>query len=195
MKAYQALPEGYGEILKIDLQNDKKTALIVNLIGAVVMIAILVAGHFIVPVTRFFDLTSLSGYLIRLGVLLLAFVAYIVLHELTHAAAMKAVGGGKVIFGFTGMYAFAGSREDWFDKTSYRLIALAPLVFWGVVFGILSLLVPEDWFWVVWFLQAGNVSGAAGDVFVTLKLWNYPSSILVRDTGTDMTVYDAGRTE
>jgi len=190
MKAYHVLPEGYREVLKIDLQKDKKTAVLVNVIGAVVMIAVLVLGHFIVPVGRFFDIESISMYLIRVAVLFLGYVAYIVLHELTHAAVMKAVGGGKVRFGFTGMYAFAGSLEDWFDKTSYRCIALAPLIVWGVIFGVLALTVHESWFWVVWFLQAGNVAGAAGDIYVTARLWKSPSSILVRDTGTDMTVYD-----
>ena len=116
--------------------------------------------------------------------------AYIVLHELTHAVVMKAVGGGKVNFGFTGLYAFAGSREDYFDKTAYRCIALAPLVLWGIVFAAATVFVPRSWFWVVWFLQAGNIGGAAGDVYVTVKLWNKPASILVMDTGVDMTVFD-----
>ncbi len=113
-----------------------------------------------------------------------------VLHELTHAVVMKAVGAKKVIFGFTGMYAFAGSKEDYFDKISYRCIALAPLVTWGIIFGVLSVIVPREWFWIVWFLQAGNIGGAAGDIYVTAVLWHKSVSILVRDTGVDMTVFD-----
>lgn len=190
MKAYQKLPDGYREILQINLQSDKEKAKKLNLGGAIVMIIVLVAGQFIVPIREFFDMDSLPRYLVRLGSVLLAYLFYMVLHELTHAAVMKAVGGIKVIFGFTGLYAFAGSRDDYFDKISYRCIALAPLVVWGIIFTILSLNVPREWFWVVWFLQAGNIGGAAGDVYVTAALWHMPSSILVKDTGVDMTVYD-----
>ena len=190
MKAYQSLPEGYKEILQVNMQDDKKTAAKISVGGAITMAAVLIIGHLIVSVRAFFDVDSLGRYFIRLGVLLVGYIAYMVLHELTHAAVMKAVGGRQVEFGFTGMYAFAGSHEDYFDKSSYRCIALAPLVVWGIIFGVLAPIVPRDWFWIVWFLQAGNIGGAAGDVYITVKLWNMPSSILVRDTGVDMTVYD-----
>ena len=158
MKAYHSLPDGYREIFVMNLQEDKKTAAKINIGGMVAMILAIAAGHFIVPIKEFFNMESLSTYFIRLGVLLAAYLVYMVLHELTHAAVMKAAGGGKVVFGFTGMYAFAGSHEDYFDKSSYRCIALAPLVVWGIIFGILSVIVPVSWFWVIWFLQAGAVS-------------------------------------
>ena len=38
MRAYQTLPEGYRQILQIDLQKDKKTALQVNVGGSIAMI-------------------------------------------------------------------------------------------------------------------------------------------------------------
>ena len=190
LKAYHFLPENYQEIMQINLQKDKQTAQKVNVIAGIIMIALLIIGHLIVPIKELFNEEMFAASLLRLGVLFLAYFAYIVLHELTHAVAMKAVGGGKVIFGFTGLYAFAGSREDYFDKTAYRCIALAPLVLWGIVFAVMTALVPRSWFWVVWFLQAGNIGGATGDVFVTVKLWNKPASILIMDTGVDMTMFD-----
>ena len=187
MKAYQSLPEGYRETLQINLQKDKKTALKINIWGSVAMVLVMVLGHFIVSARHFLDNGVSMG---RLAAATAAYFVYIVLHELTHAAAMKAVGGGKVRFGFTGLYAFAGSNEDYFDKGSYRLIALAPLVLWGILLTVLALTVPKEWFWAVWFVQAGNIGGAAGDVYVTVKLWKKPKTILVRDTGVDMTVFD-----
>lgn len=191
MKSYRQLPDHYQQIMQINMQSDKKTALKINAGGSAVMLAVLAAGHFIVPIWEFFDMTSPGLYFLRLLILIISYLAYMVLHELTHAAVMKAAGGGKVVFGFTGLYAFAGSREDYFDKSSYRCIALAPLIVWGIVFGVLAFLVPESWFWVIWFLQAGNIGGAAGDVYVTGKLWNLPDTIRVKDTGVDMMVFDA----
>lgn len=190
MKAYADLPEEYREVFQINLQKDPKTASKVNIGAGIVMIVMILLGNFFIPISELYEAGSFWDTMIRLGVLLLAYLVYIVLHELTHAAVMKACGGRKVIFGFTGLYAFAGSRVDYFDQTAYRCIALAPLIVWGIVFGILTFSLPRSWFWVVWFLQAGNIGGSAGDLYVTARLWKMPPSILIRDTGVDVTVYD-----
>ncbi len=189
MKAYHTLPESFTEKMHLNLQKDKKAMITINAAGTAAMFLVFFAGHFIVPLPAFFADHSGLSISLRLFSALLGYAAYMVLHELTHAAVMKAVGGGKVVFGFTGMYAFAGSHEDYFDKIAYRCIALAPLFIWTIILCFIALAVPVGWFWVVWFIQAGNVGGAAGDVYVTLKLWNQPPSILIKDTGVDMTVY------
>jgi len=190
MKAYHVLPDGYEEKLQMNLQKDKKTAMKINIWAFVLTFLLILAGNFVVPIYVFVEADTTLEFALRIGGLLLAYLAYIILHELTHAIVMRAVGGGKVKFGFTGLYAYAGSTEDYFDKSSYRCIALAPLVFWGIIFGILTVVVPPGWFWTAWFLQVGNIGGAAGDLYVTARLWKEPESILVRDTGLDMTVFD-----
>lgn len=188
-----SLPEGYREICTVDLQKDKKTALLVNGVAMAVMIVMAVGMHFIVPFWTLFegmgdDLTPMLVKVVAMGV---GYVAYIILHELTHAAAMKRFGAEKVRFGFTGLYAFAGSEADYFDRHAYLRVALAPLIVWGVVFLILGFIVPVGWYWIVWLWQIGNVSGAAGDVFVSIKFSSLPKDILVNDTGVGMTVYSA----
>lgn len=186
----QSLPEGYRECLRIDLQQDKKTALLVNVLGGVVMLVLLVLGHLMVSIRAFLSMEEGIGmYFLRLFVMLGGMIAYLVLHELTHAAAMKAYGAGKLRFGFTGLYAFAGSEGDYFGKRAYRVIALAPLVVWTVLLGLGLLFVPQSWFWVLWFIQISNIAGAAGDVYVTCRLLPLPENILVRDTGVNMSVY------
>ena len=188
----QTLPEGYREILSVDLQQDKKLAFLINGAAVAAMLVLSEVGHLIVPLSVLVDSSlGLGPYLLRFGVLLAGLAAYIVLHELTHAAVMKAYGAKKLRFGYTGMYAYAGSLEDFFGKRAYRHIALAPLVLWAVIFGVLCALVPRDWFWVIWILQIMNVAGAAGDVYVTLRFLRLPGDILVNDTGTSMTVYSA----
>ncbi len=192
MHCTQTLPENYRELLSIDLQKDKKTALLVNMAAAGAMVVLALIGLLLVPFRTLLDFSQGFGpYFLRLGALLAGTFAYIVLHELTHAAVMKAYGAKKLRFGFTGMYAYAGSEADYFAKRPYRHIALAPLVLWALIFGVLSALVPQEWFWVVWILQIANVSGAAGDVYVTLRLLRLPRDLLVRDTGVAMTVYSA----
>ncbi len=188
---YIALPEGYREYFHVNLQKDRKTALFVNITALVVGILMFALGHFaFVSITDLYDMDDgLLIYFGRIIALLLGFVIYIVLHELTHAAVMKFFGAKKLRFGYTGIYAYAGSETDFFDKHAYIPISLAPLIVWGIIFTVLLIVVPRSWFWVVYFWQIGNITGAMGDLYVTFKFSPMPKDILIRDTGTEMTIY------
>lgn len=185
-RAVETLPAGYQEYYSLDLQKDKKIALFVNVLAFVIAVLLVVPMHFAVPLFSLFYADG--GALIRLVVLVLLIVVYMVLHELVHGIAMKSCGTKKVKYGFTGLYAFAGS-DDYYDKKSYIYIALAPIVLWGVLIAIINLFVPVEWFWVVYFVQVMNLSGAAGDLFVTVKFSRFPKDILIKDHGVGMTVF------
>ncbi len=187
MENFKELPEGYEKILDIDLQKNKKLMLGVN-IGALLVAAVMaVAALPFVPISTLFDMDD-GFYFLRLLAMLAGTGAYIVLHELVHGIFMKAFSGVKPRYGFTLMYAYAGSTA-YFNKKSYITIALAPVVIWGIVLGVLCAFVPEGWFWVFYFIQITNLSGAAGDAYVTYKMLTLPKDILVNDTGVAMTVY------
>jgi len=191
MKAFSTLPENYEKIYSVDLQSDKKMMLRVNLFAVVIAIVLAVPVHFVVPITALFDMSSgILAYGLRFAMLLILSVAYIILHELVHGVAMKICGTRKVKYGFTGVYAFAGS-DDHYDKSGYIFIALAPVVLWGVVLAVVNCFVPESWFWVIYFIQITNLSGAAGDFFVTMKFLGFPKDILIKDSGVSMCVYSA----
>ncbi|MBP3700652.1 MAG: DUF3267 domain-containing protein [Lachnospiraceae bacterium] len=81
------------------------------------------------------------------------------------------------------------SSDDYYDKRSYITIGLAPVVVWGIVIAIVNTFVSLEWFWVAYLIQIVNVSGAAGDIYVTAKFSRMPKDILVKDTGVGMTVY------
>ena len=189
MRVYDMLPDGYRELLSIHLQKDKKLALLINAMALAVGIVLGVGMHLIVPIDTLFDMTNGVGqYLLRFGVLLVGVVGYLILHELVHGITMKHYGAKRVKYGWTGLYAFAGS-DEYFDKRSYLTIALAPVVVWGIVLLFLQCFVSGGWIWVVWFIQITNLSGAAGDAYVTMKFSRLPADILVCDTGVGMTVY------
>lgn len=189
MKAVRTLPEGYQEIFTIDLQKDKKTALKVNLLAVLIGVCLAVPMHFLVPIPTAFGMRGgLLAYSIRFVALLLLLTLYFVLHELVHGVAMKLCGTKKVRYGFTGLYAFAAS-DDFYGKKAYIFIALAPIVLWGIVLAVVNLLVPVEWFWVIYFVQITNLSGAAGDLFVTIRFLRLPKDILVQDYGVGMKVF------
>lgn len=186
MQTVNTLPEGYKELYSIDLQKNKKTAVLVNLLACIIAVFLALPMSFAVPVTNLF--AQKDAFVIKFVVLLIGMIVYMVLHEVVHGIAMKMCGTKKVKYGFTGLYAFAGS-DDYYAKKPYIFIALAPVVFWGVVLLIINLLVPMGWFWVVYFIQIINLSGAAGDLFVTVKFLRFPKDVLVKDYGVSMTVY------
>ena len=184
MKALENLPEGYHEIYAIDLQKNKKMSILVNALAIIIAVAMIIPMHLIVPFSTLFG----QDYTTRMIVWVVLLIAYMVLHELIHGVAMKLCGTKKVKYGFTGMYAFAGSN-DYYSKKPYIFIALAPVVLWGIVLAVVNPFVPVDWFWIVYLIQVCNLSGAAGDLFVTVKFSRMPKDILIRDYGVGMTVY------
>lgn len=189
MKAVESLPEGYREIYSVDMQKNKKTALLVNLAAIIIAAILLVPMLFLVPISSLFDMEKgLVSYIVRFVAFMVLIIAYLVLHELTHGVAMKICGTKKVKYGFNGLYAFAGS-DDYYNKKAYIFIALAPVVLWGLVIAVINPFVPLEWFWVVYFIQIINLSGAAGDFFVTIKFFGFPKDILIRDCGVSMTVF------
>lgn len=184
------LPEGYQELFKVDLLHDRKLMLLVNVLGLGIMLAFGLLGHFaFVRIGSLFDMEQGFGpYILRFAVLLIGYLVYMVLHEAVHGVCMYYFSRVKPHFGFNGMYAWAGSTS-YFRKVPYLIIALAPIVVWGIVLAVLCAVVPTSWFWVVYFIQLGNLGGAAGDLYVTWRFRSLPEDILVNDTGTGMTVF------
>ena len=189
MKAVKNLPEGYREICTIDLQKNKKMALFVNLLAIVIAALLAIPMHYVVPISSLFSMENgMQAYMFRFAAMFVLLILYMVLHELVHGIAMKMCGTKKVKYGFTGIYAYATS-DDFYDKKTYIFIALAPVVLWGIVLAVVNLFVSGPWFWVVYFIQISNLSGAAGDLYVTVKFSRLPSDILIQDYGVGMTVF------
>ena len=191
MKAIKELPVGYKEIFSVNLQKDKKIATIINVGAILIAVLMAVPMNFYIPISTLFDFTQgVKNYFTRFIVLMVSMIAYLILHEAVHGVAMKICGTKKVKYGFTGLYAYAGS-DDFYDKKSYIFIALAPVVLWGIVLAVVNCFVSQNWFWVVYLIQISNISGAAGDIYVTAKFSKMPDDILVTDCGVGMTVYSA----
>lgn len=187
-RAYQNLPEGYSPIFEVDLKANKKQAILVNALAIIIAAVMVIPAAILHPISVMFDLSDGLAASLRFFALGISAILYIVLHELTHGVTMKLFGTKKVKYGFTGLYAFAGST-DYYPKLSYIAIALAPVVLFGIIFAIVLPFVPEKWFWVVYMLQVINISGAAGDFYVTVRFFGMPKDILVHDNGASMTVY------
>ena len=194
LRTTRQLPPGFVEIARIDLARNKKEALIVNGLALAIGIVMIVVGLIGVPVSTLFSMTSLGEYILKLVTLLVGMVVYIILYELIHGAFMYRFSRVKPTFGFKSVYAYAGSTA-YFNRRDYLIIALSPIVLWGVVLAILTAIAPIGWFWPIYAVQILNVSGAAGDLYVAWRFRKLPQDILTQDSGTDMTVYAAATEE
>lgn len=189
MNSVTELPQGYRACARVDLQHNRKEMLLVNGLAAAIMLVMLLPALRLTPFLQVFSTAGGAWVpLVRCAVMLLGLAGYMVLHELVHGIFMRRFSGVKPRYGFRGLYAYAGSRA-YFNKTHYIIIALAPIVIWGIVLGVLCAVVPASWFGVAYILEVCNVSGAAGDLYVTARLLRMDSTVLVQDTGVAMTVF------
>ena len=194
LRTTTVLPQGFVEIAKIDLAQNKKEALIVNGLALAIGIVMIVVGMIGVPIMTLFAMTNLGEYILKLVTLLLGMLAYIVLHEMVHGVFMYRFSHVKPTFGFKGLYAYAGSTA-YFNRRDYLIIALSPIVLWGIVLAVITAIAPVGWFWPVYAVQIVNISGAAGDLYVAWRFRKFPQDILTLDSGTDMIVYAAATNE
>lgn len=179
----RSLPSNYRLAFRLDLIHNKKQLRRVTYINLGLLALALIPALFARPLGDTFGVQPV----LKLASLSMGILLYIPLHEAVHALFMKLFGCQRVRFGFKLMYAYAAC-DDYFYKWPYLAIALAPVILWGAVIWALACCFPQ-WFWVFYGVQLLNLSGAAGDVYVTWRLMGMPASILVRDTGTAMLVY------
>ncbi len=85
-----ALPDGYSLIRAVNLQKDKKLAVLINLAALVIAGAMIMLGLVMVPGS--FVLSG-AGSLIRPLGMLAAVVVYMVLHEFVHGIFIKMFSG------------------------------------------------------------------------------------------------------
>jgi len=179
------LPVGYSLVRKIDFL-EKKFAREINAGALLILLLLGALGIMIVPLEVRFD--GLRPLLLVGFGLLLAILLYVVAHELIHGVFIKKYSGRKAKYGFAGAYAWAGS-DAYFNKRQYIVIALAPIVLLGLLLLLLNVLLPQEWFWPVYLIQMLNISGAAGDIYLTGLMGRLPADVLVKDAGLSMEIY------
>lgn len=183
---HKTLPAGYRVAGVMDFMRNRRQMKIVAYSALAVTAAMLAAGWLLRPMAPALEMFAQKWWLWLAWAAML--VGYIPLHELTHGLFMHALSGVRPKYGLRLPYAYAGS-DVYFDRRSHAVVALAPVVIWGVALQILIAALPEAWFWPLWAVQISNVSGSAGDIYCVLHLSRLPEDILIRDTGTRMTIY------
>lgn len=178
------LPDGYKEIKRINLEKDKKLFIIMNVLVAIVFFIMINIGVMFNPINFTID----KKFLLLFILTMILFIIYIIAHETTHGYFIKKFSGIKPHYGFAGLCAYAGSNA-YFSKKHYIIIALSPIVILGIILAIINLIVPQHYFWLVYLIQMGNISGSVGDFYATYLMCKMPSDTLTQDTGVSIVMY------
>lgn len=187
---YNELPEGYELKKEIDATS-KKTGIIFNVLAFVIMAVLIVGLFFIKKIKMTFNEEGLVRYYIATGVFLVAMILYIVLHELVHGIAYKALTKQKLTFGITLTCAFCGVPNIYTTRKTSLIALLSPFIVFTIVFGALVILLPNDIIGLyAIILFSIHVGGCIGDLYCTwLLLFKLPKETIINDTGPKQTFY------
>ena len=177
------LPETHEFSHIIDLKKDKKVSLFIQIIFIVVaIIAVGLAIAFKFPIQS--ELKIVAKILLTIGFV----VIYAIVHELTHGVCIHILSKKKPIYAIKLPYLTTGSKA-YFNIKSFILIALAPVIVWGIVLLITIFFVPQILFLSVYVVLGVNFAGAAGDYVQVYYISKLPKDTLLQDDGTETKVF------
>ena len=195
MKNYETeLPQNYKLVKTIDAKN-AKIGITLNLIALTVLVACVLSAYFIIG-KPFREIISFDNYGLEISVRLLVFavifIAYVILHELVHGAAYKALTRQKLTFGLTLTVAFCGVPKIYVYRKTALLVVLAPFAVFLPVFLALCFVLPAALDKLIAAFMLGiHIGGCSGDLWVAgLLLFKYrDKTVLMNDTGPKQTFY------
>lgn len=190
---YTDLPAGYREVFHIDAKS-KKVGIAFTVVSLVITVASLLVIGLLTDLSSIADAVKEGSILIPYLVLLAGLFLYIVLHELVHGAAYKALTHQKLTFGITLTVAFCGVPDIYTSRKTALIALTAPLVVFSIVF--LALMAGfrtsnPIYFAVFSILFSIHLGGCVGDMYMTLLLMTRfkDPRLLMRDTGPAQTIY------
>ncbi len=194
---YSQLPDNYGQIYQIDAKR-AKTAVLFTLACFVIFIIVCIVG--VIPVLPRFNQNMGQDYLLDMivpAVILGSFgyLLYIVLHELLHGIAYKALTKHKLTFGFTLTVAYCGVPDLYVSRKTALIALMMPFVVFSVLFIPLTVVAGiffhVSYYFAILFILAGHLSGCCGDLYcMGLLLFRFKDErLLMNDTGPKQTFY------
>lgn len=180
---YNYLPDKYQLKREIDFKGDKKLTLIINLSSCIILVLMFLTALFFIPLA-----IELHSVILHFIMLFGSMIVYIALHEVIRILLIKYFVKEKLKFGLAMSHGYTGCEKGFFDKKSYVIMAMLPIVFPGIILGISNLLFPE-WFWFIYFIQMLNISGAVFDLYRGAIILKMSDDVLINDTGVKIKLY------
>lgn len=187
--SYESLPFGYRLFKRIKLTEDRSPLIAINIWSLAAALALVLPMLFVHPVKYAFDM-EIGKIIFCISAVIVGMVVYLFLHEGVHGIFIRIFTDSSAVFGFDLKHGIAYASSSWyFKKLPYIIIALAPLAVWGIVFAVMLSDVDENYFWYLYILQIFNVTGSAGDIYISYIVAKMPNNVLAHDMGADMEFY------
>ena len=191
------LPVGYRQALYINAKN-AKFGIIFNLAALAVLIVVIVLAVVSLrlsdrPVPDIMELDPLQ-MLTTYFVFIAVTIAYVVLHELVHGIAYKALTDEKLTYGMSWSCAFCGVPHIYTYRKTALIAVVAPFAVFTLLFiPILILLyfVSPLYYLVMAVVFGLHLGGCSGDLYVLYLLTAKfkDKKTLMRDTGPEQYFY------
>lgn len=192
MKATDVVPDRYQEVFRLDLKQNVRLAIGLNLAGIPLF---LIFGWFFVQLANLLRVDSILlrgsmdfdilGLLALMGTLILV----IVIHEWFHGLFFQFFTKSKPVYALKSLYAYAAAPGWFIPRNQYLIIGLAPLIGISITGIALIPFLPIHWLAILLFFLAMNAAGAVGDLYVTYKILQYPPDAMIRDDGDAFSLY------
>ncbi|MBK8902220.1 MAG: DUF3267 domain-containing protein [Anaerolineaceae bacterium] len=197
MKPTKTLPPQYQHKDTLDLSNNRRLTLVLNVSG---LLLFLLSAVFFIQVALFlrqdeemsfaFD----SGFSVLLALLagVLVLLLTLVVPEAVHGLVFWLLTKAKPTFGVKGFYAYAAVPEWYLPRSAFFVAALAPLVLVTAVGLLLMPVISQTMlpFLLLWLVF--NTTGSVGDMAAVIWLWRQPRATYVNDFGDGITIYHRG---
>jgi hypothetical protein len=167
----------------MDLSKDKKINMYIQIL-LVLLVAIMIG------LAKWFDfpLTGSGNTGVKILITVFMCAVYMIVHELTHGVFVKLLSGVKPTYLVKFPFLCTGS-EAYFNKKSFIIVALSPIVLWGISLIFMLLLLPSDFFLSIYIVTILNFAGAAGDYFQVYAISRMHPMALIQDNGKETKVF------
>lgn len=186
----KSLPEGYREAQVIDACDKKLGSRLAAASSITITVLFtVIAVAYVVP--RYAGIAAGFSVLKCLG-LIVSYVLYVIIHELTHGLVYKVLTGQKLTFGVKPPTAYCGVPDIYCYRITSLLSLAAPFTFLGILLAALFFAVTDPFVkTLVLVLLVLHISGCMGDLYgIRLFLFRYRDPATLRkDTGPKMIYY------
>ncbi|MBE6576817.1 MAG: DUF3267 domain-containing protein [Ruminococcaceae bacterium] len=191
------LPSGYKQALYINAKN-AKFGIIFNLISLAITVLVMFLAFTSLKLGGKLssDILDIEFHrlIIAYAVLIVAMLGYIVLHELVHGVAYKALTREKLTFGMSWSCAFCGVPKIYTYRKTALVSVLAPFIFFTLILlptAVALYFISPLYFLITSLILGLHLGGCSGDLYVTfLLLAKFKSpKALMRDTGPEQYFY------
>lgn len=197
MKPTQNLPEDYRPLVRLDLLQNPRLLLWLNLAGFGLLV---ISGGLFIRILFWlrpadaatglaFSISGLESWPKMSAALVTATAVMIVLHEGIHGFFLWLFTRARPVFAFKGYYASAAVPGWYLPRNQYLVVSLAPLTLITLLGCVLLAAAPPAWLLPLLLVLTFNASGAVGDLLVAAWLLRTPGDALAFDTGEAVTLY------